>query len=57
MKHVIAILGILFLIFLIIIPLYCYHNFGGSQWEAMYVVIFPLIVGWGYVLDGWYKEY
>lgn len=59
MKHVIAVLGTLSLVFLCILPIIVVKSVPdhvGAAWAIIYFPLGALILFWGFLLDGWYKD-
>jgi hypothetical protein len=55
MKDFIAFIGVLFLVFLWILPAYCLYYLNGSEyWAIVYVPIILQTILFGFLLDKWY---
>lgn len=56
MKHVIAILMTLFLALIWIIPAYMQYHTSVHAWGILYLPIFLLTAGFGFLMNQWYKD-
>jgi len=55
MKHIIAILGILFLTFIWILPAFMIWYGFKADWAFLYLAVILITFAFGSLLDNWYK--
>ena len=54
MKHLIAILGTLFIFALWVLPAFMMYHGGAREWSMLYIPIMIFTLVWGILMDKWY---